>query len=104
MKLNQAERTALEPFDHIIPQRHYLISRLFDIVYRFNKMMDRFKIVAKLTQAKYGIRSQPASLDAFRNFLIVRQIVSHKRIITAKAAIGDFRPKKSIDQSAFSAN
>ena len=62
--------------------------------------MDKFKIVAKLTQAKYGIRSQAASLDTLRKFLIVKQIAIHKTIIPRSAALGDFKPKNNIDHSA----
>lgn len=97
---NFAEQHGTDPFNHIVPQRHHLISRLFDTVYRFNKKMDRFRIVAKLTQAKYGIRSQAASLDTLRKFLIVKQIAIHKTIIPTNAALGDFKPKNNIDHSA----
>lgn len=94
-----AEHAGPCPLDHIVPPLHCLISRLFDNVYRFNERMEMFKIVAKLTHAKYGIRSQAASLDTLRKFLIVKQIAINKMIISTSAALGDFKPKNNIDHN-----
>lgn len=66
--------------------------------------MDRFSTEAKLTHTKYGIRSHSAFLEICMKLLIVKKIASHKKIIPIKAAVGDFKPKNNIDQSALSAS
>jgi hypothetical protein len=59
---------------------------------------------ANVTHSRYGTSSQPARDEIFWNSSKVSNIKTHKTIISKKAAIGEWAPKKIIDQRELSAN
>jgi hypothetical protein len=72
--------------------------------YLFNITNDAFKIAAKLTQRIYGNSNIAAGFDIARNLLILKNMASHKIIITIKPPDIDRQPKKTTDQKILSAN
>ena len=70
----------------------------------FNRRIEKLRIAATLTHRIYGINSNPATIDNFKNILIVNKIVNHKAIITMNPTMGDLRPKKAGDHNMFRIN
>ena len=71
--------------------------RIFQI---FKRQRNPFNIVAKLTQPRYGIISQPANREMRKNIQVVSRIASHNARITAKAKPALCKPKNTGDQMA----
>ena len=60
--------------------------------------------VAVLTQTIYGIRSNPAGRDTFKNERIVMRIVTHRMTMTTSPMRGDRRAKKTPDHKMLRIN
>ncbi len=63
--------------------------------------MVKFKIDAKETQVKYGINKFPANLFILEKALIVKNMLTHKAIMSTMASAGFLIPKNMIDQATF---
>lgn len=63
--------------------------------------MVKFKIAAKETQIKYGINKFPANLFILEKALIVKNMLTHKAMMSTMASAGFLIPKKIMDHKAF---
>ena len=55
---------------------------------QLSRQIAKLSTAAKLTQAKYGTSSQPASLERWKNARIVTEIAAHKNTISTNAQPG----------------
>ena len=55
---------------------------------QFSRQIAKLSTAAKLTQAKYGASSQPASWERWKNARIVTEIAAHKNTISKNAQPG----------------
>lgn len=67
----------------------------------FNRQIAKFSTLAKLTQAKYGTMSPPATFDLPKNTTVVAMIASQRITISTNAQPGWCIPKKIQDQATF---
>ena len=67
--------------------------------HEFIRQIAKFSTLAKLTQARYGIISQPAIFEQRKNTTVVATIASHSITISANAQPGWCIPKKIHDQA-----
>ncbi len=63
--------------------------------------MAAFNTVAKLTQAMYGAKSQPAALSIFPITRAVATINAKNGTMTIMPSVGEFAPKKAVDHPTF---
>jgi hypothetical protein len=63
--------------------------------------MEALRTVAKVTQARYGVISQPAHLDSRKKRATVQARANKRRRISNRAHPGDWAQKKRKDQRKF---
>ena len=66
--------------------------------------MERLRIVAKLTQRRYGIKRYEAGFDILWNLIMVMKISTQRTRISTKPRIGERRPKNRIDHKKLKDN
>ena len=70
--------------------------------YAFIHQMAKLSAKAKVVHARYGTRRTAAVRSALQKARTVNTSASHSSVMSARAAPGDRRPKKSGDHAAFS--